>query len=102
MNYTCPKCNNKFENIPREKITCSKCKSLLFLYKNGNLKELKKYIPNSISLNDRLKYLIFSILIITYGTFGLIEDDIELSKKKGFLFIFMAFPHMLFIYRSFL
>ena len=46
-------------------------------------KQKRKYKPNSVPLDDRIKLSIISILIIGYGSYGLYKNDILIAFRTG-------------------
>ncbi|HJS01707.1 MAG TPA: hypothetical protein VJ780_12310 [Flavobacterium sp.] len=46
-------------------------------------KETKEYTPNHITPDERAKCFLYAFILIIYGTFGYLADDIYLPAKHG-------------------
>jgi len=83
QSYVCKSCGGEIRGMPRTTIECPHCSNLNFLYKNGEARYVKKYIPNKFTLKERTINLLLSLVIIVYGTVGLTENDIYIPGKRG-------------------
>ncbi len=42
-----------------------------------------KYIPNKIPLGERISNKVLSVILITYGGYGIYTNDLHLPRKRG-------------------
>ncbi|WP_395621692.1 hypothetical protein [Dokdonella sp.] len=44
--------------------------------------ENRRYVPNEIQLGERVRHLVFSLLLLAYGAFGLWVNDLYVPGKR--------------------
>jgi hypothetical protein len=91
ITFFCPHCNyEKNVNIPG-KFQCTKCGCKFKIDSNHRMTSLENvdgeifevHQPNKIPWQTRLYYMIASPVLLLYGTFGLIYDDIYIPGKRS-------------------
>jgi hypothetical protein len=84
VNTTCPKCNNNLvDDIVNKYLFCNKCSIYYKQNKQGTLYQLKWRGPNIVKKKDRVSLFILSLIILFYGAYGLIRNDIYIRGKRG-------------------
>lgn len=53
-----------------------------FAWDGAKLDENKPYVPNEIPLGERVRHIIFSLLLLSYGAYGLWVNDLYVPGRR--------------------
>jgi hypothetical protein len=89
--FFCPQCNYEKNVVIPGKFKCSRCGCKFKIDSNQRMTSIENmdgetvevHQPNKIPWQTRIYYLIASPILLLYGTFGLIHDDIYIPGKRS-------------------